>query len=471
MPSPSAKVSASASAAHRPRLVRHTQAAAAPFPPSPSKDQNSHPNLRLIAYEDILPTELWRLILSYIPTLDLFSLYNTSTYMRSLSASLLVQAVGSKCLRLYFYQEYVPRVNIKLVFDHFDLERDRVVFRPILQEHQYRFRCSLTLQNPQLEEIGIESFRTAAIMPQEIQCNEGRYFTVKKSTTEAQSSKPSALVSGAIPTIALDTGSTSASTSTTATTAATAAATTAAATVTPTATPLTTLTAAAVTEEATDGQRGGHRKRTADERVYQGTKNFLDKTCPVPIRKDGVQEVDGRRFCFLKSYPWSLGYHVSCTPFEMQSTTPIHGQGSVARKRDQFFYDIRGDLRNQSQDESGGNVTPREESQLDLTHSTTLSRTTDSSGPRYFRLVQFECSMNFLDPKRATRNVVERWLDAKVQHWKKVLGGKKQQSSIDVTGAVERGSAGTTGDRVIHVIDGILGSQKSHRPPGRHRIS
>ncbi|KAG0329095.1 hypothetical protein BGZ99_003479 [Dissophora globulifera] len=462
MPSPSPKDSASAGASRRSRLVRHTQAAAAPFPPSPSKDQNSHPNLRLIAYEDTLPTELWRLILSYIPTLDLFSLYNTSTYMRSLSASLLVQAVGSKCPRLYFYQEYVPRVNIKLVFDHFDLERDRVVFRPILQEHQYRFRCSLTLQNPQLEEIGIESFRTTAIMPQEIQCDEGRYFTVKKSTAESQSSKPFALVSGAIPTIALDTGSTSSPTTTTATTAT--------ATATPTATSLITLPAAAVTEEATDGQRSGHRKRTADERVYQGTKNFLDKTCPVPIRKDGVQEVDGRRFCFLKSYPWSLGYHVSCSPFEMQST-PIHGQGSVARKRDQFFYDIRGDLRSQSQDENGGIVTPREESQLDLTHSTTLSKTTDSSGPRYFRLVQFECSMNFLDPKRATRNVVERWLDAKVQHWKKVLGGKKQQSSVDVTGAVERGSAGTTGDRVIHVIDGILGSQKSHRPPGRHRIS
>jgi hypothetical protein len=30
--------------------------------------------------------------------------------------------------------------------------------------------------------------------------------------------------------------------------------------------------------------------------------------------------------------------------------------------------------------------------------------------------------MNFLDPKRATRNIIGRWIEGKVQHWKRVLG-------------------------------------------------
>lgn len=365
----------------------------------------------LILYQNLLPTELWRLVLQDLSTLDLFSLYNTSHRMRHLSAPFLVQAMATKSLRLFFYQEYVRRVGIRFVFDSFDLARDRVIFRPQILQNQYRFRSGLTLQNPQLEEVAIKSSGVGIeLTKQRVHCRESRYFTVRDAPLSCSSSS--------------------------------------------------TLPSKKPSSRTLERDGFVPNRRTADEKGYQGNKNFLDKSCPVHIRRHGIRKVDGSRYSFMQDYPWSLHYQVESEPLD--STTSCssggggggggHGEGeerrdsgesgNISSGTDDAHFALPSSLtlvsdsppellkpasRTQTSPITGSTMwTARrkvnkegEKSNIDNNNSI------GGSGPRYFRALRFECSMNFLDPRRATRNIIGRWLEGKMQHWKRVLGGRR----------------------------------------------
>ncbi|KAK3828993.1 MAG: hypothetical protein J3Q66DRAFT_410472, partial [Benniella sp.] len=397
-------------------------------------------------YQDVLPTELWHLILELIPVIDLFSLYNTSQYMRAITATWLVRNMATKSLQLYFYQEYVRRIGIKFEFDHFDLQRDRVVFRPRDMDHQYRFKCGLTLQSPQLEEIEVKD--TASTQIGSVQCfGDGRYYTTRRekaarSTIPVHTVPESTTVNNIIEPEAGIKATTIMESST------------ATDTVIQPANAPAEYSGGISTAEIKEGDRGVHRKPIGDEKSYQGTKNFLDRTCPLNVRKDGVHTFDGVRYCFLKEYPWSLQYQVDYEPLDTLSTS-THTNGGLIKKRSTFFIDIRKDLYSQAQQQlmeqdpaqvnvhsgDSGRVSQVDTPTTSTSSSTPLSNlplfrskllevsatvssgkgTTSNSGPRFFRVLRFECSMNFLDPKRATRNIIGRWIEGKVQHWKKVL--------------------------------------------------
>ncbi|KAF9128982.1 hypothetical protein BGX30_014130 [Mortierella sp. GBA39] len=464
-------------------------------------------------FQETLPTEIWRLVLSHVPTLDLFSLYNTSRYLRSLSAPSLVQAMASKSLRLYFYQEYVRRVGVKFVFESFDLERDRVVFRPLVRDNQYRFRTGMTLQCPQLEEVAVKS--GGEIDMRRVQCDRGRYFTIKPAERAApapatvqdvsQHSQGGGMeleVDGDMeadvdleadgletPEITAVTAMTEATTTTTANTV-----------TTPT---ITTTPAPSQVIQTTSATR----KPTADEKSYQGTKNFLDRSCPVQVRKTGVRKTDGARYSFLQTYPWTLEYQVegeimgphvalqgerrsgsdstsrSCNgkgkTVDYESKDHIGNTGSSSgrakggdqlatdsqyqhqlhqRPQDEIKYE-RMDSNNSNSSRGSGSGSRDISSHDNVYSNATLSHrranspemadkiadksvhsgsartnhrqgsagnnSNSGNGPRFLRTLRFECSMNFLDPKRATRSVLGRWLEGKVYQWSKVLGGKK----------------------------------------------
>ncbi|KAG0214932.1 hypothetical protein BGX28_001138 [Mortierella sp. GBA30] len=380
----------------------------------------------------MLPTEVWRLVLDNIPTVDLFSLYSTSRYMRALTASRLVQFLANKSVCLYIYQEYVRRIGIKFVFDHFDLARDRVVFRPDVTDNQCRFRSGLTLQNPQLEELAIMSSGSAFRLDQ-VQYANGRYFPARKNinnnnarkSSDASSMPPSALTpTSLIPPSASSFLETDPATATTIT-------------------PVTSAAATVnLTETIMEKPLTASRKLTTDEKVYHGSKNFLDKTCPIHIRRSGIQQVDGSRYSFLQDYPWSLHYQVDNV--QLPSSTYCSKRkknNGEPNKRDRFFFDVRQDIyRDEGEDAEGSTAAENpqthhyEQSKESMAtdngdnHPTILAKqnNTMGSGPRYIRALSFECSMNFLNPKRATRNIIGRWLEGKVQHWKRMLGGRKQ---------------------------------------------
>lgn len=374
---------------------------------------------------------------------DLFSVYNTSRYMRALASPFLVQTVATKSLRLYFYQEYVRRVGIKFVFDHFDLQRDRVVFRPQERDHQqYRFKCGRTLQTPQLEEIEVKNTTWTG----NVQCLGGRrYFTVRREEATRQAI-PTIAVSESIANEVTEPGTSVNATATMNSPSATSTATE----------HLGSLNTAGTNEN----DKRALRKPTTDEKSYQSTKNFLDKTCPINIRKDGTHTVDGVRYCFLQSYPWSMQYQVDYESLDPVSTS-ANGNGSLIKKGSTFFINVRENLRLQTLQQpteqdpaqvngnnNDGEITspvddvPANSSPLSLSslslplvRSKSLEPSTatssgnkgigSNSGARFFRVQWFECSMNFLDPKRATRNIIGRWIEGQVHHWKKVLGVKK----------------------------------------------
>ncbi|KFH71752.1 hypothetical protein MVEG_02047 [Podila verticillata NRRL 6337] len=341
---------------------------------SPATNSSNHD---LVNFQEKLPTEIWQLVVGHIPALDLFSLYNTSTFMRALTSPLLVQAVATTSLRLFVYQEYVRRVGIKFVFDHFDMDRDRVVFKPHQLDNQFRFRSGLTLQSPQLEEAAVKS-TGVSIQLQQVRRSGDNIFTVH---TTKQNSKSE------------ENGRTSVSTSS----------------------PID------IVDPASEGNMQGqedeqgaenilpeaHRppsSKGSDDRHYQGNQNFFDKTCPLQIRKGGVRKIDGTRYCFSQDYPWTLQYEVGTELLDPPATLSSQKKGT-------------------SEEHSGSTGVSGEEDggQAPSSHGST------GSGPRYLRMVRFECSMNFLDSKRATRNVIGRWLEGKMQQWKRVLGGRRQQ--------------------------------------------
>ncbi|ORZ07058.1 hypothetical protein BCR41DRAFT_164379 [Lobosporangium transversale] len=432
-------------------VSRHSRS----IPPTLTKNKtNDHAKTHIKSYQCMLPTELWGLILGFIPTLDLFSLYNTSTYMRTLVAPLLVTVIASKSLRLFFYQEYVRRIGIKFVFDHYDLKRDRVVFRPQTQDHQHQFKCGLTLQSPQLEEIVINSMSNAAIAPHKIRCIEESELMATSNVERVYQSE-----------------------------------------------------VAKVQERQT-------RTQAPHEKGYQGFKNFLDKVCSVNIRNEGIHQIDGSRYCFLQDYPWSLEYQVSYEPFDISHEASWKGkcqkdtasleyhQNDAKKKRERFFFDIREDLRAQTlgQTEDEGENTAlncngcdgssgiRNENYTSLKGTATLlspsdafinidtkkrvfinsSKISSNSGARFFRLLRFECSMNFLDPKRATRNIIGRWVEGKVQRWKKVLTGKKQVTPQhhDYQPMISAGNRAS-----VHSLNASFGIPPSHGAIGSLRVT
>ncbi|KAK3829599.1 MAG: hypothetical protein JOS17DRAFT_221703 [Linnemannia elongata] len=508
----------------------------------PQQQQHQQPYL----FQETLPTEIWRLVLTHVPTLDLFSLYNTSRYLRSLSAPSLVQAMASKSLRLFFYQEYVRRVGVKFVFESFDLERDRVVFRPLVKDNQYRFRTGMTLQSPQLEEVAVKS-TGGEIDMRRVQCDRERYFTIKPAERAApaaagqdvsQHSQEDGVELGAdgdieadvdLGTDGLETSGTTAvaaETETTTTATATATATATTTTITTTTTTANNVTTPAITTTPAPSQviqtTSATRKRTADEKSYQGTKNFLDRSCPVPVRKTGVRKMEGSRYSFLQTYPWTLEYQVEndimgplvalkgerrsggdstsrssngkgkTVDYESRnhigntrsSTSPAEGRDQLTtddqhqhqlyhRPQDEIVHapfpyermNSNGSNSSSGRGSDSGNISSRDNAQSSET--TTASRrranspvmadkiadksahgmsartthhqgsagnnnnnnSNSGNGPRFLRTLRFECSMNFLDPKRATRSVLGRWLEGKVYQWSKVLGGKKALSN------------------------------------------
>ncbi|KAG0338483.1 hypothetical protein BG000_003902 [Podila horticola] len=318
--------------------------------------------------------------------MDLFSLYNTSTFMRALTSPLLVQAVATTSLRLFVYQEYVRRVGIKFVFDHFDMDRDRVVFKPHQLDNQYRFRSGLALQSPQLEEAAIKS-TGASITLQQIQRSGNNIFAVhttkEKSKSKSEDNGRKSAVSTPLPTVH-------------------------------------------VVDSATEGNMQGQgdeqgaenvfpeadrppSSKSSEERYYQGNQNFFDKTCPMQIRKSGVRTINGERYCFSKDYPWTLQYEVG-TEFLDPPTTYSSKKKGRAEERSSGSTGVSGE-------EDGGPSPP------------SPNNCSTGSGPRYLHMMRFECSMNFLDSKRATRNVIGRWLEGKMQQWKRVLGRRQQPHS------------------------------------------
>ncbi|KAK3846020.1 MAG: hypothetical protein J3R72DRAFT_435115 [Linnemannia gamsii] len=432
-------------------------------------------------FQEALPTEIWRLVLLHVPTLDLFSLYNTSRYMRTVSASPLVQAMASKSLRLFFYQEYVRRVGVRFVFESFDLETDRVIFRPLVADNQYRFRTGITLQNPQLEEVAVKS-TGSEIDHTRVMCSRGRYFTIKP-VVRTPPSLPQPLLQDVShsqeDTVEQDADGDAEGDMDLSADGPEAAVTATEAAAPDTVTNLSTTTGPAPPTMTT-------RKLTADEKVYLGTKNFLDKACPVPVRKTGICKVDGTRYSFLQTYPWSLQYQVenevmgphvsqeddSRLDSNSKSCSSNNGKGKAVEyltgntgknsrfgnKDDQTMTDSQlhqplsnehmDSCRRSSSGSGSGNISS---SNSHPNPSTTMSRrgkspemteknadssagnsrssnNNSSNGPRFLRALRFECSMNFLDPKRATRNVLGRWLEGKMYQWSKVLGGKKPSS-------------------------------------------
>ncbi|KAF9121397.1 hypothetical protein BGW39_010563 [Mortierella sp. 14UC] len=426
--------------------------------------------------------------------------------MRSLSAPPLVQAMATKSLRLFFYQEYVRRVGVKFVFESFDLETDRVIFRPLAADNQYRFRTGMTLQNPQLEEVDVKP-TGSEIDHTRVKCSRGRYFTIKPvvrlpvSVPQPVLQEVSQLQEGAVEQDAdgdaegdVDLSADGPETAATETEAAAlGTATNPPTTATPAPAPLppptTTMT----------------RKPTADEKGYQGTMNFLDKVCPVPVRKTGIHKVDGTRYSFLQTYPWSLQYQVESEVMgphvtqeedsragnssisngkgkavEHRSNDSTGNNGNSNRPRSKDDQLMTGCQHRQYREEhapscermgssgsrsgSGSNSENISSSNAHSNPSTPVSRRAKSpgmaekiadssasagtaqcqgsagnndnsrgirnNGPRFLRALRFECSMNFLDPKRATRNVLGRWLEGKMYQWSKVLGAKKSSSQL-----------------------------------------
>ncbi|KAF9354134.1 hypothetical protein BGX26_008051 [Mortierella sp. AD094] len=377
--------------------------------------------------------------------------------------------MATKTIQLYFYQEYVRRVGVRFEFDHFDLKRDRIVYRPQVLDLQHRFRSGMTLQSPHLEEAAVFSPSDEKLTPQQVRCTEGRYYTIHNNRSARRLARLTELE--------------------------------------PVAEPASETIANVVEEEHTTmadnrAERMSQKRIAAGNRGYHGNKNFLDKSCPIQIRKDGIQELDGTKYCFLQGYPWSLEYQVAYEPFgvplKRSPKGTSHRKDSInnggTKKREQFFFDLRADLRAEAQAQArtqaqqqagtesangveggvgnshnnsdGGKVFPGGEDTLlqsGLSDSTNSNPISASHGHRYFRALRFECSMNFLDLKRATRNIIGRWLEGKVQRWKKVLGGKKPtiQHHTDVLSDSAEFSSRTTkrkqNRKVIQVIDSILG--------------
>ncbi|KAG0347968.1 hypothetical protein BG004_006446 [Podila humilis] len=396
-------------------------------------------NLTTLDYQEKLPTEIWQRVIEYIAALNLFGLYNTSTYMRALTSPILVQTFATISLRLFVYQEYVRRVGIKFVFDHFDMKKDRIVFRPQTLDNQYRFRSGLAVQSPQLEEAAFKSSGEITAM-HHVHCSKDNIYTVhttkinkpsRKSTEDEWSPIAVDVVEPSEP---AEGGHDSNN-------------------------------AHPITSEQEVHQdvenNSSRRTKTSVEKCYQGNKNFFDKTSPMQIRKSGMRRVDGARYSFSQNYPWCLDYQVGTEMLDPASVASSSTKKIMSIER--FYHDG-----------ATGHSGAEEEGRSSGGHG---------SGPRYLRMMQFECSMNFLDPKRATRNIVGRWLEGKVQQWKRVLGGRRHQQLqqrqylVPPPPVVESSHSNTTrqevqgeigGNSIEHPSAGLEHEQREQRSEQNH---
>ncbi|KAG0305186.1 hypothetical protein BGZ98_004482, partial [Dissophora globulifera] len=336
---------------------------------------SAHPaasSFKNTAAQVILPPEVWTWIIQHVaqsPT-DLFSLYNTSASLRILVAPFLVQAIASKSLRLFFYQEYVCRTGITFDFHHFDMARDRVVFKPQrssapnltpIPTRQSRskydnsnnviaFKTGITIQRPQLEEISITSRGSRYRGGRVHRSEEGIYSIRRRGNFHAISVAPGISRRNDI------NSGVSAGT-----------------------------TASGTVEDKPDTSASTNSKdklgflsQYADGGF--GSLDYLDRVCPLHIKRTGTQLLSGAQHSFGQNYPWALHYVIedgkSCSP------------------------ETDGSNSNNSSDD-------------DATHQRGHPRNA-RRGSRFMHAVKFECSINFLDPRRASRSLFRRWLEGKM---------------------------------------------------------
>ncbi|KAG0269497.1 hypothetical protein DFQ27_003184 [Actinomortierella ambigua] len=236
---------------------------------------------------------------------------------------------------LFFYQEYVRRIGIRFILEGVDLDRDVVVFRPLNEEHQHRFRNELTLQCPQLEEITVNNLQEA---PRVVRHRRHPHIYMAEHGSKIQYSP-----------------------------------------------------------QQQSKQLRSRRRRssssstdTTPDRVFYSGSNLLDKACPLRAKRRGIATLDGTQHSFGKDYPWRLYYQIDPEPLPATSETKLHFREG-------------GLLLNPEGDRNAQQTIP-------------------SGGARYIRVVRFECSMNFLNPRRASRNVVGRWIVHKLQRCLRMFG-------------------------------------------------
>ncbi|KAF8965013.1 hypothetical protein BGZ46_000664 [Entomortierella lignicola] len=267
-----------------------------------------------------LPPELWDFIIQHLSPADLFSIYNTSTMLRTVTAPYLVQVIASKSVKLFFYQEYVSRTGVTFVFDHFDIKKDKVVFKPQTSHQRITFRNGIIIQRPQLEEITVRS--RARFQGRRID------FSEKEGIYSLHDSN-----------------------------------------------------------EGLEGTTMGTSVSTNDDdfsRQHFDSKfsvlNYLDRVCALNIKQTGSRLLSGAKHSFGQNYPWALHYIIENTIAE------------------------------------GGPLMSR--------------RRSNSSHVRYVQANQFECSINFLDPRRASQSLFRRWIEGKMGQLLQIVKSRQVGSVI-----------------------------------------
>ncbi|KAF9915084.1 hypothetical protein BX616_006931 [Lobosporangium transversale] len=323
------------------------------------------------------PPEIWTCIIQYLSTLDLFNFYNTSTTLRSIVAPFLIQAIASNSVCLYFYQEYVCRTGISFIFDHFDLAHDKVVFRPQAPASSavIAFRIGMTIQRPQLEEISVKSRGTRFQSWQAYCSNDGIYKVRRKDDKR----RP-VLLDRTTGTVIGDSNDDQSR--------------------------ITTISSKAV------ARRLGPTLRFLDNRL--ASLDYLDRVCPLDVKRTGPRLLSGAQHSFGHDYPWTLHYTVDDKPDYRSddyiarstvTTTTIATSTAIAALPA---------LPQHITQRYGGPQSSRRDSSINGDSNNNSSMKSASKGPRYLHAVRFECSINFLDPRRASRSLFRRWLEGKM---------------------------------------------------------
>ncbi|KAI8596994.1 hypothetical protein EDD21DRAFT_386625 [Dissophora ornata] len=337
----------------------------------------------------ILPPEIWSWIIQYIFDFgcasDLFSLYNTSTLLRTLTAPSLIQFIASKSVRLFFYQEYVCRTGVTFIFDHFDMTRDRAVFKPQQSisvgdncpSNAISFRNGITIQRPQLVEISMKS-RGSRFWGCRVQCSEEGIFSVRKDGQRPGSWAARTGNDGHTGNIHLS-------------------------------------------GKATTAARGKHLGPFAHrpENGF-GSLEFLDRVCPLNIKRTGSRQLSGAQHSFGHNYPWTLHYAINSRKPCGNSYSVMSNDrtGNTTTTNGTMEADIDQHTPagiNMANSTAFPNSDPAAILTGDNGNSHAGSRTdSQNRRSRYMQPLVFECSINFLDPRRASRSLIRRWLEGKM---------------------------------------------------------
>ncbi|KAG0370007.1 hypothetical protein BC939DRAFT_443162 [Gamsiella multidivaricata] len=294
------------------------------------------------------PPEIWTSIIQHLSLTDHFSLYNTSKFLRALSIPFLIQSIASKSVRLFLYQEYVCRTGVTFVFDHFDMNRDRVVFKPQLGSQTIAFRSGIAIQRPQLEEISVRS-RGSRFQERQIHCTEDGIITVGKEGTKSYSGVKSGQPD-------------------------------------------------APTSMKSAERHPGHLVRHAESGF--ASLNYLDRVCPLSIKRHGSQILRGAQHSFGRNYHWALHYS-------------IDDQNSKLVKSSR----------------SNNNSFSRDHRSLSASTMNDVTKTY-TRGNRHVHAIRFECSINFLDPRRASRSVLRRWLEGKMSQLLQIVRMRQTTATL-----------------------------------------